>query len=189
MLVAKEVAKHHFSDWSGGDWVLWCAVLALSAIFIAVSVGLWFAAYIGEGEDGPHFVHLSGAALFIGVVAFILFALGLWTIDRHLSEFRWVVVVGLPTALLTVGVSYGVRRVIVGDEAYYGARPGNEGRGLDNPWPIRVVAGLTVAIVLGAMLGDGLNRVASWVPTTVGLLVVVILCVLGAAAIEVSDNR
>jgi len=160
-----DVAVSHFSNWSTANWVAAFAVLGL-ALFAA-----WFAVgwLVDDalGADGPLWV-----GVVVGVVAVVMQAVTLWLTVRHIEQFKWAVTLALAVVGATALVARNASRAAASTRRGY--------RGAEAPpLTVAVPAGISGAIAVGVLIGDGVTRAAAAIPMAVGTLVLIMSAVAG----------
>ena len=157
---SSEVAVSYYPGWSWVPWTFVVLALALSIGLVFIGASAWARE---RHDDDP-------AALMVcigcGVLATPVLAISLWQSARHTETFRIVILLAL-VIIAAVAIA-----------AHYGFRAANtQLRGLGASVPGEVVAvpaAIAGVVAGGVLIGDGLNRAAAWVPTTVATLLILV---------------
>lgn len=162
-----ENAVDHLSNWGGLAWALHYLVAVVALVVAVGAVLLYDAAVSGRPYISSSRRPLSRGAVAAvwagGIVGAGAFGLVLPQIARHTAGGRWVAALLLVAASAAAVVGYCALECPTG-------RP-------ERPLWI-VIALLLVGAVALTALSETLTRVAAWIPTTVGSLVVLVAVVL-----------
>ncbi|WP_213578551.1 hypothetical protein [Rhodococcus sp. USK13] len=150
-----EVAVNHFSDWSHWHWMLWTLILIAAGGLSLVALSLANSGSEAERSHGDGFGWFAAAAG-SALLAFIAFTGALINISRHLPGFKWAIFAVIVAVGVTAFAQFRVVEAEAGDRAH--------------PWLWRSAAIATAVGGLIAIGYDGLNRVAAWIPTTIGVV-------------------
>lgn len=158
-----DVAVNHLTGWSGTNWAVAWSLLILGVVVFGIAMRV-LRTSVSSGEDFPWTVGSSLGVL----IALVMQAVCLWKIARHLPEFRWTFLV----ALALIGASSAAAYRLADPSRNHAYR---SYRGTFEKWIVHIPAGIAIAIGVGTVIGDGLNRAAAWFPMAVGALIALII--------------
>lgn len=176
----QEVAVNHYGDWSHWNWLGWTVLLVLTGVlFVGVVTAIFVAIDIDrtpyrDSELGCYLsVALFSAAAFLGFTGTLTYFV------RHLPGAGQSLLVCLAASGTVVLGQYLVHRSFA--DLVTGESP--------SEWIWRGSSIAAIASGVTAFGYDGLNRIASWIPSSVSFVVALIVAGLLTACAHAVGER
>ena len=154
LVIAAEPAVSHYSDWQGSHWAICVAFFVASLLALGLAIALFGGAFFDAGTDDWAVQFVITAAC-LALVSVVTYWITLYQLVRHCSTWK-----GALFFLIVGALAAGA--IVMWSGIPVGALQ------------LAAVAGPYVVGSVVMLIWDGLNRVAAWVPTTVGMVVLAI---------------
>ena len=155
-VAAAEPAVSHYSDWQGAHWAAYVGVFIASLLALGFALDLYSRAVLDAGT-ADRVAQVVVAAVCVALVSVVAYWVSLYQLVRHCSTWKgalFFLIVGALAAGVIV-MSSGIRDL--------------------GALQVAALAGPYAVGSVVMLIWDGITRVAAWVPTPVGM-VVLALC-------------